>query len=443
MLKDTLHLKAPGNWINDPNGFIYYKGKYHLFYQHFPYAPVWGTMHWGHAVSDDLVHWEHLPIAVFPTKEYDQNGIFSGSALEKDGELLLYYSAVKYLSVDENNIHCAEGDDYVTSQAMIRSYDGFHFDNWKDKKEIIPVSRVEEIAHSKHTRDPKVWEEDGMYYMILGSTIAEKAGRVVFYRSSDAVHWEYVNQYRGGRYGRILECPDLFKIGNDRVFMGSPMYILDDGKEYMHNALCALAEFEPKTCDLSLPGKYQFVDYGLDLYAVQSNVDADGRRVMIGWMRMPCEVQADDRSDWNGMLAQPRVVEVEDGHIYFKVHPAVDSYMSKVLKDDEMLDFTKPYRIQTRLTPHEFVDIGGYRIYIEEDLLKADRSKVFKHYKNHRLTSDTPKLEGRYELDIFVNGNIIEIFANGGRYVLSNIVYDLRHQLSGKIDKIMVAAELL
>ena len=78
-----------------------------------------------------------------------------------------------------------------------------------------------------------------------------------------------------------------------------------------------------------------------------------------------------------------------------------------------------------------------------EDILKADRSKVFKHYKNHRLTSDTPKLEGRYELDIFVNGNIIEIFANGGRYVLSNIVYDLRHQLSGKIDKIMVAAELL
>ena len=59
MGKDTLHLKAPGNWINDPNGFIYYQGMYHLFYQYFPYAPVWGTMHWGHAVSDDLVNWEH------------------------------------------------------------------------------------------------------------------------------------------------------------------------------------------------------------------------------------------------------------------------------------------------------------------------------------------------------------------------------------------------
>ena len=85
MIRDDLHLRAPGNWLNDPNGFIYYKGEYHLFYQHFPYAPRWGTMHWGHAVSPDLVHWKHLGVALFPTKDYDQNGVFSGTALEADG----------------------------------------------------------------------------------------------------------------------------------------------------------------------------------------------------------------------------------------------------------------------------------------------------------------------------------------------------------------------
>ena len=93
MKQDVLHLKSPVNWINDPNGFIYYKGKYHLFYQHFPYAPIWGTMHWGHAVSEDLVHWEHKKIALFPTKSYDRNGVFSGSAIEKDEKLYFYYSA--------------------------------------------------------------------------------------------------------------------------------------------------------------------------------------------------------------------------------------------------------------------------------------------------------------------------------------------------------------
>ena len=118
MIKDTLHLKSPGNWINDPNGFIYYKGKYHLFYQYFPYLPEWGTMHWGHAVSEDLVHWEHLGVALFPTKEYDKNGIFSGSAIEKDGKLYLYYSAVKYLETDEEDILRAKDEKFETSQAL-------------------------------------------------------------------------------------------------------------------------------------------------------------------------------------------------------------------------------------------------------------------------------------------------------------------------------------
>ncbi len=144
MTVNEVHLKAPGNWINDPNGFIYYKGKYHLFYQYFPYAPVWGTMHWGHAVSDDLMHWEHLGIALFPTKDYDRNGVFSGSAIEKDGELYLYYSAVKYLEADKENIHVSLNDLFETSQAMIVSPDGFHFDNWKDKKMVLPVCRRKE-----------------------------------------------------------------------------------------------------------------------------------------------------------------------------------------------------------------------------------------------------------------------------------------------------------
>ena len=102
---NQIHLKAPGNWINDPNGFIYYKGMYHLFYQYFPYAPQWGTMHWGHAVSKDLTNWEHCGIALFPTKYEDQNGCFSGSAVEKNGKLYLYYTGVHYDKINpENNL---------------------------------------------------------------------------------------------------------------------------------------------------------------------------------------------------------------------------------------------------------------------------------------------------------------------------------------------------
>ena len=105
MKKAKIHFKPSGNWMNDPNGFLYYQGKYHLFYQHFPYAPVWGTMHWGHAVSEDLVNWEHQDVALFPTKYEDQNGCFSGSAVEHDGRMYLYYTGVHYNAVDRDNIH--------------------------------------------------------------------------------------------------------------------------------------------------------------------------------------------------------------------------------------------------------------------------------------------------------------------------------------------------
>lgn len=446
MMKDVLHLRAPGNWINDPNGFIYYKGKYHLFYQHFPYAPVWGTMHWGHAVSEDLVHWEHLGIALFPTKGYDQNGVFSGSAIEVDGKLYLYYSAVRYLEVESENIHKAYKERYETSQAMVISEDGFYFDNWKDKRQIIPVSADEEIANVTHTRDPKVWKDGEDYYMILGSTYAEQAGRVLFYKSKDALEWKYVNQYRDRRYGRIMECPDLFRVGAEYVFIGSPMYLMEDGLEYANHVVCALADFEKESCRLSLPGEYQFVDYGLDLYAAQTNVDSEGRRVMIAWVRMPKAVEEPGKEPWNGMMCMPRVVEVADGHICFGVHPQMEKFFGKEVSPDSAgqenfvreISWNQPYRIKTALREGEELDIGGYRIWVGDGTVKTDRSRVFDEIEGYRLQAETPKMkpgrDGGYELDIFVDKNIVEIFVNNGQYVISHVVYGLKDYISGRIE---------
>lgn len=461
MRRDMLHLRAPGNWMNDPNGFIYYKGKYHLFYQHFPYAPVWGTMHWGHAVSEDLIHWEHLGIALFPTKAYDQNGVFSGSAIEKDGELYLYYSAVRYLETDDENIHIAPGDHYETSQAMIVSKDGYHFDNWKDKKKIIPVIMDEEIANRAHTRDPKVWKDGEHYYMILGSTYEEQGGRVLFYRNGDAGEWEYVSQYRSKQFGKVLECPDLFRTGGEYVFVGSPMHVSEDGLEYAHQAMCTLVDYDASACEMKLKQEMRLIDYGMDLYAPQTNVDKDGRRVMIAWMRMPkaagekksatgqdtdCQPggAAPEEIPWRGMMCLPRVVEVEDGHICFRVHPEVLKYFENRTDRlpegvhpshsgifvqaycNEEISGHMPYRLRTVLKEGQGLDIGGYRLWIEDDALWADRSRVFDGIEGYRLTGNTPRLGGRYELDIFVDHNLIETFVNDGRYVLSHVVYGLQ-----------------
>lgn len=441
MVRDVLHLRAPGNWMNDPNGFIFFRGKYHLFYQYFPYGTRWGTMHWGHALSEDLIHWEHQDIALFPTKGYDRNGVFSGSALEKDGKLYLYYSAVRYLEEDEEDIHHAPHDKYETSQAMLVSEDGIQFDNWKGKKQLIPVSQDEEIADAVHTRDPKVWRSGEMYYMALGSTWKERMGRAVFYRSKDGVDWQYMNQFRERQFGRILECPDIFSLGKEYVFLGSAMYVGEGGPGYQHQAVCARADFDEETCELKLLSECRSIDYGHDLYAAQTNVDEKGRRVMVAWMRMPETVQASDRKPWIGMMCQPRVVELEKEHIFFRVHPNVDRCFGKEITEKSRLT-EMPCRIRAELSEGEELKIGGFRIWVEKDAVWTDRSRVFDGRKDCKLISVTPGLNGRYELDIFAAPNLIEVFVNEGEYVISNVVYGLGSRLEGTIKKMYLLTRM-
>lgn len=407
MRQDFLHLKAPENWINDPNGFIYFKGRYHLFYQHFPYAPMWGTMYWGHAVSDDLVHWSHEKIALFPTKDYDRNGVFSGSAVEKDGKMYLYYTANRYLKEQDENIHVADGE-YEESQVMIISEDGFHFDNWNGKKQIIPVIRDDETADSMDTRDPKVWEENGVYYMILGSTYKHEIGR------------------------------------------------------------------------LELEDNYSLIDYGGDFYAQQTNLDKDGRRVMIGWIRMPEAVigmksskaavffeQNSDREEnerekitqstdknhlkksdksqllteerviWNGMMSLPRVVEIENGQVCFRVHPNVRKGLSRSLSSQDALRSSNPFCIKTTLQNGDCLDIGGYQISMKGRTICTDRTRVFPHTDSKKLHCQIPDAGEKADLEIFVDPNLIEIFVNDGEYVLSNVVYDLGVEIKGKVQRIL------
>ena len=202
---DKIHLKSPSNWINDPNGFIYYKGKYHLFYQHFPYAPVWGRMHWGHAVSDDLVTWEHKGIALYPTKKNDRSGCFSGSAVEHDGKMHIFYTGINYREEDPENINCALNYGFIASQMKIVSQDGYTFDNFNAKTTIIQPLRDSTSGSESDTRDPKVWRGSDAWYMIVGSTF-DNNGRFLFFKSENLENWDYVNYCEKRGFGCIWEC---------------------------------------------------------------------------------------------------------------------------------------------------------------------------------------------------------------------------------------------
>ena len=436
-MKDFLHLRAPGNWINDPNGFIFYGGQYHLFYQHYPWAPQWGTMHWGHAVSPDLVHWEHLGIALAPSTEYDRDGVFSGSAMEIDGRMHLYFSAIRYCDPAPDNGPAPSSPRFDTCQAMLVSPDGLHFDNQSGKRLIIPVLTDPQMGHPQDTRDPKVWREGDSYYMVLGSTREGKEGRLLFYRSEDGISWTYANQYAAPELGTTLECPDLIPLEDGYLFLGSPMGVTADGLRYPDQAMYARADFDPATCAFSLREPPLFLDYGLDLYAPQSTLDSEGRRVWVGWMRMPKPVSpsADGRKPWNGMMSLPRLVQLRDGQVCFPVHPNVTACFTRPAGDLSPLAEHRPVRLTGTLRNGQSWNLGGYHIRMRDGYLETDRSAVFDGLTGFRLTAHTPRLPGNQcRLDVFVDENLIELFIDEGRFVLSQIVYGLNQTLEGDFD---------
>ena len=443
---DKLHLKAPGSWLNDPNGFIYYKGQYHLFYQHFPFATRWGTMHWGHAVSDDLVHWEHLGVAIFPTKHFDQDGIFSGSALEIDGDMYLYYTGVRYYASEAENCHVSLNDVYECNQALITSKDGIHFDNYNGKKLLIPVIYDNDIAYYNHTRDPKLWKENDTYYMVLGSTYKMEIGRVIVLKSKDAINWDVAYVMEDKKFGRILECPDIFTLGDQRAFLISPMYIAPPSEGYTALSMIGTIDFDPETCEISNLSEFEYIDYGHDIYATQSCEDEEGRRVMVVWVRMPVEADNPwDAKPWNGMMCVPRVIEYIDGIFYFRIHPNVVKYFDTELSSQEIKKFSAyredPYMIETTIRNGESLSIGGYRIYMKDNTICTDRNKVFVKGTNLPNKYKVPPYAEEYKLTILVEANVIEIFVDDGRYCLTNTVYGLGKKITGRINHLYVASE--
>lgn len=430
----TIHLKAPSNWINDPNGFIYYKGLYHLFYQHFPYEPRWGRMHWGHAVSKDLVHWEHQKIALFPSKYDDRSGCYSGSAVEYQGKLYLYYTGMNYLEENPEDINLCYNNHSAAAQMMVTSEDGFRIDNIRDKRRVIPPIEDPEVGDKKDTRDPKVWRGKGGWYMVLGSRTPDHQGKLLIYRSRDLENWEFVNSAGKDRsWGTMWECPDYFQVGGQGILMMSPMGILDDGVNAPNQSVWALADFHEETCSMEIGDSYYFFDHGLDLYAPQSTLDQEGRRIITAWARMP-EPVGDSQSGWSGMFCVPRVVEVKEGHVYFRPHPYVKRAFTRKLESPRQAG-EEGCRVELDLEDGDWIDIGGYVISRQGKKIRTDRTKVYPEGRGYGTAFETPPLREGFHVDIYVDPNLIEVYANDGEYVISNVVYGLGKEIRANRDR--------
>lgn len=272
------HLAPPHGWMNDPNGFSYFRGEYHLFYQYNPESSMEpGIAHWGHASSKDLFHWQHLPIAMYPNDTYDKSGVFSGSALIEDDKMYLYYTG----NVNYPN----EQPDHEQFQALAESTDGINVRKYEKNPIINAPNRQPNI------RDPKVWKHGSKYYMVLGNSFENGTlGRVLLYASDDKINWEEVAilHQSDGSLGYMFECPDFFELNGKYVLLFSPQGIEPQGDKYrnLFQTGYIIGHFSYETNEFHPITKFREIDHGHDYYATQTIKDKKGRRLLVAWFDM-------------------------------------------------------------------------------------------------------------------------------------------------------------
>jgi beta-fructofuranosidase len=442
--RPAFHFTAPKGWINDPNGLIYFKNQYHLFYQYNPYGCEWGSMHWGHAVSDDLFTWKDLPIALRPDKSYDnhpEGGCFSGSGITKDGVLFLYYTgSIKH----------------VQSQNIALSTDGITFKKYHGNPIIsVPPAGM----GSQDFRDPKVFFHNNQWYLVVGACVgkAEKIGdgRILLYESTDLFHWQYKSILfcSNGRYGTMLECPDFFPLNEKWVLIFSPMNMIS-GQKCVY--ITGTMDFETGTFT---PDDNGDVDSGFDYYAPQSFLDAEGRRIMIAWMNewkwMPWfnGFTATASEGWCGTLSIPRQCFFnQKNKLCFLPVSRIENLRQETLTYKNINITTDPFLLHPSFGNQYELIIKGHADKVQSRYLEIilfygqefSQSMIVKLSLSHltlacaiksdnvscQRTAFCPlELDGNLiDLHIIVDHSIVEVFVDGGRRCMSFNVYAAKEQ---------------
>lgn len=451
LYRSQFHFSPPHNWINDPNGLVYHKGEYHLFYQYNPLGDQWGHMSWGHSVSSDLLHWEHLPVAL---KEENNIMIFSGSAV----------------SDVDNTSGFGDGN----NTPLVAIYTGHHT-NRELQDQRIAYSLDDGRTWTKFEgnpvidegmkdfRDPKVfWHESSEKWIM--SVALPTQHKVRFYSSENLTDWDYLSEFGpAGAIGGIWECPDLFAlpVKDDEnkhkwvlqvdINPGAPFG--GSGGQYF----VGIFDGEKFTPDSVNEGKIRWADYGKDFYAVQSYANIpenDGRRIWLAWMNNWQYAGEIPTNPWRGAMTIPRQISLKsEDETYHLVQEPADELQSLRKEhhhfDDLLIEGDsnllkekgiagKQLEIMARFETGDAESFGFY-------VRKSDTEKTVVGYdeKSNQIFIDRTQSgeadfsdhfpgkhggdlisgNGEVTLHIFVDWSSVEVFGNGGETSITDRIF--------------------
>lgn len=420
-------------FINDPNGFIFHQGAYHLFYGLDPLTAGDKNRYWVHYTSSDLVNWDEQPVALYPSDWFDCHGVYSGHAISTEKELMLFYTG---------NVRIGENRDRMTTQCIATSTDGIHF------TKSGPVIKELPPGVTPHCRDPKVVRNGDHWLMLLGAqeetSEGRLQGRLAMYRSDDLYNWSYVGLSGDemGDFGYMWECPDLYQVDGQLISNFCPQGISSESEFHNIPHHCGYAQATLDENDqLSLEG-FKELDYGFDFYAPQTAEAEDGRRLLIGWMGMPDEIEQPSLQDnWMHQLTCLRELHWKNGRLYQT--PVRE--LQAIRGDEHQVEFTGPiikqvvdvesksFELHTRFSWPEtgsvtlrLMDSGEYYCNF---VLDADNQRILLD-RSHTLPSDGELMREipwqnsqDVELQVLADSSSLELFINGGEQVMTARIF--------------------
>ena len=433
--RPLFHLSPTVGWLNDPNGFSFYQGEYHLFYQYHPYDTNWGPMHWGHCKSKDMLHWERLPAALAPDQPYDQNGCFSGSAAETpEGQHILMYTGVRKDGNREFQTQCIAVGDGINYEKLPA--------NPVITKELVPPG-----GSFQDFRDPKIWWDGSQWLAVAGNRTEDGSGAVLLYASRDLKDWNFKGTIDRSRnqWGKMWECPDLFPLDGQMVLLVSPQELETSDLNFHkgYESLCLLGSWEPEK-NRFIRRSVLPIDQGLDFYAPQTLLAPDGRRIMVAWMQDWDSAKCvPEGQNWFGQMTLPRELHIRNGRLiqqpvrelerwrgertaYENVEVSGDMSLPGIF--GRTLDLTLRLQAQDGPFTLKFAQdnshFTAFTFQPDCSLLTLDRSHSGLP-KSHALSRTIPvrSREGLLELRLILDRFSVEAFVNGGEQTLSATLY--------------------
>ena len=466
--RPRIHFTPPSKWMNDPNGMVYHDGEFHLFYQHNPDSNIWGPMHWGHAVSEDLINWEHLPIALYP----DELGmIFSGSAVIDENNTSKLGIANMPPMVAVFTYHDEEGEsegreDYQSQGIAFSLNDGRTWEKYHDNP-------VLENPGAKDFRDPKVmWYEEGKKWVM---SLAVK-DMISFYSSRNLIEWEHESDFGEnlGAQGGVWECPDLFPLkieGTDIVKWVLLVSINPGGPNKGSATQYFIGDYDGHTFtpdeDWPLTEEGIWIDYGRDNYAGvtwNKGPHNDNRRIFMGWMSNWDYAKEVPTETWRSAMTLPRSLSLENTE---KGHRLVSTPVSELEKLYLNTKTLASQQITDSLILNEAFDTQAIVFDLSLDLETVSNSSDFylelsnnqhqkiligydsnrnQYYIDRRESGNNafsdafggiqygPRMisDNNFSLRFIVDVASIELFADGGKTTMTSIFFPDEHFTSIK-----------